>query len=282
MVSPLKSKRKEICSMSIKIYLGICCIVLFFCLKKLHFLTRADRLLQRTETLICLPVFLRLIAATIEGCQCHQQEGNYLWRVWESVHVYPLHHQTDTRTRASCRTGMSLSQCGFGSTLIHWQLQLEDVCTAATRVWACVVPLRFIKNTDLTEQTHSGWMNWTHKHAHTHTSKCFTNTPGMTSELLLLLTCQLRLFVKTETPKGKPWCVHVHLLLLTLTQKMQSYRGVTTFQIHWWSFFHWEWEKLRNTALENRYISVSVVHCETLNRTHGQEESHTYTDLTCK
>lgn len=71
---------------------------------------------------------------------------------------------------------MSVSQCVFGSTLSHWQQQLEDVCTAVTgvRASACdVVPLRFIKNTDLTEQTHSGWMSLTH----THTHKCTTHTP---------------------------------------------------------------------------------------------------------
>lgn len=54
------------------------------------------------------------------------------------------------------------SVCVFASTLSHWQNQLEDVCTAVTEVCVSaydVVPLRFIKNTHLTEETHSGWMS---------------------------------------------------------------------------------------------------------------------------
>ena len=78
-------------------------------------------------------------------------------------------------SHTTCRAGMSL--CAFGSTVSYRWRQLEDVCTAVTRVQASacdVVPIRFIKNTDLTEQTHSGWMSLTSGHLH---------TPSMTIEL---------------------------------------------------------------------------------------------------
>lgn len=93
---------------------------------------------------------------------------------------------TNTCTCTSCRA--SMSQCMFGSTLSHWQKQLEDICTAVTGVRAStcdVVPLRFIKNTDLTEQTHSGWMSLTRTHIHTYTHECTTHTSAMTIELFL-------------------------------------------------------------------------------------------------
>lgn len=75
---------------------------------------------------------------------------------------------SNTYTYTSCRAGKS--RCVFGSTSSHWQL--EDVCTAVTgvRASACdVVPLWFIKNTELTEQTHSGWMSLINTCTHRHT-----------------------------------------------------------------------------------------------------------------
>jgi len=166
------------------------------------FLTRADGLL-RTDTAL-FTCFFKIYHHKDWGIPVSPPGRQLpLECVGECTCVYlptALWANHNAQTPSPCRAGINMSRV-LGSTSSHWQQQLED--TAVTGVRASVVPLRFIKNTELTEQTHSGWMSLTQTHTnvqHIHPPWlfhffifCFQES--FSNEKQMLWICLLRLFV---------------------------------------------------------------------------------------